>query len=78
VTKPLPPSAPCHCPGRQQQDESLDLDTQLENLKLKAAQMEGLKQFPYHGHIITQQAEDVEDQNLQLTPYTDLQYFDMI
>lgn len=40
--------------------------------------MEGLKQFPYHGHIITQQAEDVEDQNLQLTPYTDLQYFDMI
>jgi hypothetical protein len=77
VSQPLPPSVPCHCPGRQP-EESFDLETELEKLKLKAAEMEGMNEFPYHGHIVTQQAEDVEDQNLQLTPYTDMEYFEMI
>ena len=27
---------------------------------------------------MTQQAEDVEDQNLQMTPYSDMEYLDMI
>jgi hypothetical protein len=51
----------------------------LDRLKIASAQWEDRNlQHPYHAGIITQQAEDVEDQNLQMTPYNDIEYLDMI
>lgn len=79
VTAPLPPPIPCHCPGRQNGDEEETLEVALERLKIQAAKWEETKQaHPHHAGIMTQQAEDVEDQNLQMTPYSDMQYLDMI
>ena len=78
VTAPLPPPIPCHCPGRNVAEEE-SLEVALERLKIASAKWEATKQtHPHHAGIMTQQAEDVEDQNMQMTPYNDLQYMDMI
>ena len=59
--------------------EEETLEVALERLKIAAAKWEESKRIhPYHAGIITQQAEDVEDQNQQMTPYNDLEYLDMI
>jgi hypothetical protein len=55
------------------------LEVALERLKIASAKWEEQDHLhPHHAGIMTQQAGEVEDQNLQMTPYNDLEYLDMI